>query len=246
MKKYFEENKDIQLIHITSCFEKIKSILIEGGLRLKYCEEEFCLPSRKISQRVHPMVCFMELNIHQLKVKKITYGKYGIAFTPEWIINNNIQPVMYMEKHSQVANALASLLVQRRRLLKGHPLRLPIMAIACFVKNTVGYNSHCDIEDFLFKEENEWRYVPTKKQIGGGFISESRKVFLNSKETKERYNRKLSAFPLKFDISKDIICIYCSTPEEAKSLGDQFTHLKDHIRVSSWELLDCRRKDKNG
>ena len=233
MKEYFEKNADVQLIHITISFDNIKSILTEGSFRLKYCKEEFCLRKRAISKRVHPMVCFTEQNIYQLQTKTITYGKYGIALSQKWILKNNIQPVMYIEQNSAVANSLANLLVYRRKLTKGHPLRLPIMTIACFTKNTIGYNSYLDKEGFLFKDENEWRYVPTKKQIKNGYISEDRSKFLNNQH---EYNNRLLDYPLKFDIDTDIVCIYCADSNECQNLSSEYPNLRERIKVAPWKI----------
>lgn len=189
MKKYFEKNTDTQLIHATNSLDKVMSMLDFQNLRLSYCKEDFCISNGKvISKSVHPMVCFTEQNVTQLKNAEITYGKYGIAFHTDWIIKNNIQPVMYVEQNSPVAHSLAKLLIHRRKLKKGNPIRLPIMTTKCFVKNTIGYNSHFEVDNFLFKQENEWRYVPRKDQIDNGYISLDRKT-LNDKVKAEKYNK---------------------------------------------------------
>lgn len=234
MNKYFINNPDVQLIHVTSCFENLKSILKEGGFRLKYCKEEFCIPKKEISKRVHPMVCFTEQNTKNLPNHRITYGKYGVAMTPAWIDEKNIQPVMYIEQKSDVANALSNLLLYRRKLTKGHPLRLPIMTIACFTKNAIGHNSHPKYgqNNFLFKSENEWRYVPTKKDIGNGYISESRSTF---NKNPEKYNDNLKEYPLKFKIT-DILRIYCDTEQERKEIENLFPDLKDKVTIAQWTV----------
>lgn len=224
----------MQLIHVTACFDNLKSILNEKGFRLKYCKEEFCIPKKEISKRVHPMVCFTEQNTKNLKNQRITYGKYGVAMTPAWIDKMNIQPVMYIEQKSDVANALANLLLHRRKLTKGHPLRLPIMTIACFTKNAIGRNSHPKYgqDNFLFKSENEWRYVPTKKDIGDNYISESRSTF---NKNHEKYNDKLKEYPLKFK-GDDIFWIYCDTEIECEEIKELFPDLKDKVIVAQWTV----------
>ncbi len=140
---------------------------------------------------------------------------------------------MYIEQNSEVAKSLASLLIYRRSLEKGHVLRLPIMTIACFVKNTIGYNSYFEQDNFLFKDENEWRYIPTKNKIGGGYISESRSTFLKNPDG---YNNKLSNYHLEFNINEDITCIYCANNKECKELIIQFPYLKERIKIASWQL----------
>ena len=78
-------------------------------------------------------------------------------------------------------------------------------------------------KDFLFKEENEWRYVPRKDQIGGGYISENRSKYLLDEK---KYNRRLLAYPLKFSVSSDIICVYYARDDERGVLSDRFPTLE--------------------
>lgn len=230
MEKYFPNNPDVQLIHVTSSYNNLVSILKESSFRLKYCKEEFATPEKEISRRVHPMVCFTEQNVNYLSTQNITYGMYGIAMTPDWVVRNNIQPLLYIEEKSNVANALAKLLLHRKKLMKGHPLRLPIMTIACFTKNAVGRNSYLNQDDFLFKNENEWRYVPCKNDIGNYYISESRSTF---NKNPEKYNERLKSYPLKFEI-KNIIMIYCNTKDECEKIKLEFPHLKYIVTLAPW------------
>ena len=88
------------------------------------------------------------------------------------------------------------------------------MQIKCFTKHEAGYNSYLDQDNYCFKEENEWRYVPTKKQIGGGYISLHRSTFI---ENKEKYNNRLSSYPLRFSFP-DIKAIYVQTESQRQEI----------------------------
>lgn len=57
------------------------------------------------------------------------------------------------------------------------------------------YNGKFRIKNFDFKRENEWRYVPTKKQIENNLISQSISKYLKRKAF---YNNKLENFSLLF------------------------------------------------
>lgn len=232
MTEYFKTNPDSILIHFTDTNEKLISIIENSHFSLKYCKEEFTITKDKtISKNVHPMVSFSEQNIQELHTKEITYGKFGIALTSDWIIENNIQPVIYVEKNSQVANSLAFLIKHRRTLPKGNKLRLPIMTIRGFLKNTVGYNSYFKKHDFVFKTENEWRYFPTKKQIGNGYISENRNTFYKDPD---KYNNRLLDYPLKFTHNK-IIKIFYDSEENLRELKIKFPELIDLFEKSTWK-----------
>ena len=112
-------------------------------------------------------------------------------------------------------------------------LRLPIMQVKCFTKHETGYNSYFDRNVFCFKSENEWRYVPTKKQIGGGYISLNHSTFLKNKE---KYNSRLSSFPLRFTLS-DIKAVYVQTNEQAMEIKRQFVPLVSKIELSNWKYV---------
>jgi thiamine kinase-like enzyme len=102
------------VIHFTDTFVKLCSILDTASLRLHYCEEVFSLGNENISSAAHPMVSFSKYRTKELQRKTITYGKYGIAFTSEWVTRNELHPVLYLDKDSKVAKALAKLLKSRR------------------------------------------------------------------------------------------------------------------------------------
>ncbi|WP_158211181.1 abortive infection system antitoxin AbiGi family protein [Myroides phaeus] len=232
MNEYFNQNPDNILIHFTSKIEYLVSIIEESQFRLKYCKEEFCITNETIvSKNVHPMVCFSEQNLKEIQNKEITYGKFGISLSTDWIIKNNIQPVMYIEKNSPVANSLAILLEHRRSLPEGHKLRLPIMTIRGFVKNTVGYNSYFDQKDFVFKTENEWRFLPSKKQIGNGYISENRTTFLSNED---KYNSKLIKYPLRFT-HQEITKIFYDDEQSYNLLKQKFPDLVSKMEKYSWK-----------
>lgn len=221
------------IIHFTREFSVIEKILETSSLKLTYSGEIFQLGIQKISSAAHPMVCFSEYSLAELQERTITYGSYGIAFSREWVKKKKIHPVLYIDKNSIVAKSLAGLLRARRNKLKDMPdaLKMQIMTIKCFTKNIVGYNSYFDKHNFNFREEQEWRFVPQKVQIGNGLISQGLKKFL---EKKKSYNDKLIAFPLKFDID-DIEYVFVKTHKEQQIIRDKFNISKNKLLISDWK-----------
>jgi len=233
MKEYFDKNPDNILIHFTDKMDNIKDILSSQSLNLSYCKEDFMISDDfVVSKAVHPMVCFSEQNLENLANKKITYGKFGIAFNSDWILKNKIQPVLYIEKNSPVAQALGALLKYRRSLEKS-TVRQDIMILKCFTKNTIGYNSHFKIKNFLFKDENEWRYIPSKKQIGGGFISENISTY---NRMKLKYNQHIKKYPLMFDLVLDVHSVFVSSIIECEYLKNKYPSISDKFKTSIWEV----------
>jgi len=226
---------NIQLIiHVTDSLKTLKSILCASSLRLSYSKEDFCIGTTKVSSAAHPMVCFCEYSINELKLKTITYGRYGIAFSKNWALKKRISPVLYIGGNSLAAKGLATLLKARQNKsdskLPRH-LRLPIMEIKCFTKNVRGYNSYLQKDDFDFQSENEWRYVPRKSDIGGNLISQNKSTYLKNPD---RHNNRLLPYPLKFKAS-DIEAVFVSKNDEVPLISNKFSIDLVKIRVSNWK-----------
>lgn len=222
------------IIHFTKDFKSVVSILESCFFRLGYCAEYFGDKKRVISNAAHPMVCFSEYTEAELDSLQITYGGYAVALSKEWARTNGLNPVLYVEKNSQAALGMAILLKARQKHGKDaipRNLRLPIMQVKCFIKHETGYNSYFDQDNFCFKNENEWRYVPTKKQIGGGYISLNRSTFIKNKE---KYNSRLSSFPLRFSKS-DVEAVYVQTEHQRLEVEQLFQYPSSKVKLSRWK-----------
>lgn len=225
--------QDKLIIHSTGTLEVLRSILRTKSLNLSYSKEDFCIGNKKISSAAHPMVCFCERNKDDLQNSTISYGKYGIAFSTDWAVSKRVSPVLYIDGKSLAAKGLATLLKARRNKETSklpNKLRLPIMEIKCFTKNVYGYNSYLRKDNFDFKSEDEWRYVPRKKDIDGNLISQKQSAYVKNQDY---YNNKLEPYPLKFKYS-DIKNIFVSNKEEIILIAEEFSINKQMIQVSTW------------
>ncbi|WP_461131601.1 abortive infection system antitoxin AbiGi family protein [Spirosoma aerophilum] len=205
------------------------------SLRLHYCKEEFCLGDKKISSAAHPMISFSEYNLATINDNNITYGKFGIAFTKSWVNKHKIHPVLYIDKNSVIANSLADLLKARRKNAATQlspNIRLSIMTIKCFTKNAFGYNSYFNQNNFDFRSENEWRFVPTKKQIEGKLISQDRRKYIAKQNL---YNSQLEKYPLVFT-ENDIEYIYVETEKQILEVKALLPIDEKKIRLSKWNV----------
>lgn len=226
---------DKLIIHFTKRFDILREILSTNSLLLSYCKEDFNLGNKKISSAAHPMVCFSEYDIEGIDSEIITYGNYGIGFSKTWVKKHKISPVLYISDDSIAAKGLSSLLKARQNQESSKlpdNLRLPIMEIKCFTKNVCGYNSFLNDVNFDFKRENEWRYVPEKKDIGNGYISLDRSKY---KKDQSYYNNKLKPYPLKFKLS-EIEIIFVSNKYERNVIIQEFNIENDKIRIGKWRL----------
>lgn len=224
------------ILHITEKYKNLFSILESCSFKLKYCGEYFGDKNKVISSAAHPMVSFSEYTELELATRKIPYGDYAVALSKEWARRSGLNPVLYVEKHSQVAIGLAGLLKDRQKKGKDEiprKLRLPIMQVKCFTKHETGYNSHFDKDDFCFKDENEWRYVPSKKQIDGNYISLNYSTY---DKNKDKFNNRLSDYQLSFSIS-DIKAVYVKTDLQRQEVLGRIELPIEKVKLSMWERL---------
>ncbi|WP_333009814.1 abortive infection system antitoxin AbiGi family protein [Kluyvera sichuanensis] len=223
------------LIHFTSDYNNIVSILRSQHLLLKYCRETFSNTKGIIaSSAAHPMVSFSNYDEDELLKTPITYGHFGIQFKWEWAKKNNISPVIYMQNNSPAAEGLEVLLNERRNnKLLSPKMRLAIIKLKCFTKNAVGNNSKLEDKNFDFTREKEWRYVPNLKQIKGNRISENRSTYDNNYNS---YNMRIKSYPLVFKIT-DIDTIYIKR-EYLSQFSHDFPQLINKVKESNWTSIE--------
>jgi hypothetical protein len=107
------------------------------------------------------------------------------------------------------------------------------MQLKCFTKHVYGVNSHFDCDNFDFKVENEWRYVPTKAEIGGNYISLNQKTYKNNDK---KYDNRLIPYSLKFAFD-DIKFVYTTTEQQREIIAEKFDIPLCKIKISSWQNI---------
>ena len=67
----------------------------------RYCSEDIeYLKIDGIKKIAYPMRCFCDINLQKLDYHMSWYGNYGIAFEKSWGMQNDIQPVHYLNENS--------------------------------------------------------------------------------------------------------------------------------------------------
>jgi hypothetical protein len=222
------------IVHTTRSFDNLKSILTSKSLKLKFSCENFYCKNFAISKAAHPMVCFSEYDPDTIQNQTITYGRYAIGFSKTWARNKKIGPVLYVSSESSAAQGMKKLLIARRsKNEKLDPkVRLAIMEVKCFMKNERGINSNLDQSDFDFKSENEWRFVPQKQEIKNYLISQNQGTYLKNKS---RHDKKLEAFPLKFQL-EDLEVVYVNDDLERNELIKLTGLSSEKVKIATWKI----------
>jgi hypothetical protein len=230
-----DTNTNKLIVHTTGNIQNLKSILESKSLKLSFCCEDFYFYKKAISKAAHPMICFSEYNSLTINQETITYGRYAIGFSKNWARAKRIGPVLYVSDTSTAAKGMKDLLIARKITSidkKLEPkLRLAIMEVKSFMKNEKGYNSYSNQYNFDFKSENEWRFVPQKKEIKDYLISQNQSTYLKNKI---KHNNKLEEFPLRFELN-DVKVIYVANTKEKNDIIKLFGIIPEIVKIAKWK-----------
>lgn len=201
------------IIHYTDSFEKLTSI-IKDGFKIKYCTETLLTKTNNSSTSAHPMISFCDIPLSDSHRHFGLYGFYGIGLSKNWAKQMGINPVLYIEEQSNIGESIKNAFNAFKTIegANAEDVKEMIIQTKCFTKNYCGPLKRGDIntKDYKFYDEREWRFVPTRKDIG----NKSRSIGLAKfKADKEKYNNDLSSFLFKFSI-QDISYIIVKKTEE--------------------------------
>ncbi|MDE5607819.1 MAG: hypothetical protein K2I64_02660 [Muribaculaceae bacterium] len=214
------------IFHYTNSLEVLKLILREG-FKLNYCLEKLQL-GVGYTTMAHPIVCFCDIPISQSKKHIAHYGKYGIGLSKEWAFNKRINPIMYVDRRSLIADLLHKLLklgasskktatMGGRKKIQRMPLNSNTAIMKCCMKNYSGVSK--EDSDYRFYDEREWRFIPDKeKDLDFIRCNANISVSLDDYENyKDELNNKISDYRLKFG-PDDIKYIIVQTKDELTAI----------------------------
>ena len=166
------------LFHFTSSRKNLESILTKK-FQLSYCKEEFTIVDE--TQSYHfPMVTFCDIPLSLTKDHIKKYGCYAIGLSKQWGVKNQLNPVIYVEKGSVIANDLKSTMHWLDKLVdeisKVQETKTSVNGLVeaaekmihsnfnllRYIKNYEGdlKRGTKPIKNYRFYDEREWRYVP--------------------------------------------------------------------------------------
>jgi hypothetical protein len=192
--------------------------IIKEGFRIKYCAEKLYLVGKNGSNAAHPMICFCDIPLSQSHEHFDSYGCYGIGLTKEWAAKIGVNPVLYISPDSHIATTIHSLLKERRKNTTNltQQQKNEIIRIKCFAKNYSGQLKRCGkvINNYIFYNEREWRFIPSKECVGKSLLSVNLK---NYNEDKDKYNNPLSKLRFEFE-AEDVSYIIVEKTSEIPAI----------------------------
>ncbi len=183
--------------------------ILKSNFKISYARERITAPNNERRFAV-PMVSFCDIKLAEIKyfIKK-NYGNFGIGLTKEWANRNGLNPVMYINKHSNLADNLIeglngvyvhiSRLNNMKDITKLTKSYHNIMNMYRYVKNYEGElirNEKVVDKNYRFADEREWRFVPPlETEDVEPFVAISN---IKTNKQKEKYNQKISHIRLTF------------------------------------------------
>lgn len=118
-----------------------------------------------ITKLIFPMTCFCDIPLSKLHYHIKNYGAYSIGLDKaNWGIKNKLQPIKYVNQNSQLLkDFVSSFKVAKEIALSGKAKTIKdyIVSDLLFTKPIIGKMDRKDkVEETLFQDECEWRYVP--------------------------------------------------------------------------------------
>lgn len=236
-----------EIFHFTK-FEFLKSILKAKSFVPRYNLEFTHLLSggnRTATILPIPMVCFCDIPFELSFNHRARYGNAGIALSEKWKTENGLNPIMYIQKDSELAKVITNLtecvsedfipLIKDSNDFRIHRT-LPKIAnnlryLTYFIKQTenslhesIEYEGKIrTIERRKFYDEKEWRYIPFQAESNDDLFL---KIWdFDKKDKLEQANDKMIEYKLNFEFS-DIKYLVVENEKEKKEIIDI---LKDEI-----------------
>ncbi len=160
------------LFHFTT-YEHLIGILT-NEFYPRYSIEEYLDVAGNPHKIAFPMVCFCDIPLAHITEHMGTYGEYGLGMTKQWAIRNKLNPVLYIESTSYLAEKLEHILADNWENVNALPVksmfaaRDAAIALYMHTKPYDGFQERNGIrKKKRFYDEREWRYVPRISRLGG-------------------------------------------------------------------------------
>jgi hypothetical protein len=238
------------LFHFTDTFEKLSGILKSNFIPHFSLEDygSFFLEHRSQALKYAvPMVCFCDIPLSQIGEHVEDYGHYAIGLSKEWATRMHLNPVIYINRDSELSNYIFALVNKSAKETKKKEKKdirdiVSSSEILAYCKPYIGNITKIGKpkKEKVFYNEREWRYVP---YLAEDFESPWRlreEEFLNE-ETRNSANSDLSKkVRLEFEPA-DIKYILISKEEEIIPLINKIERVKSKYSYRDVRILTTKR-----
>lgn len=187
------------IIHFTNTKEELEGILT-NNFNVHYCKEAITLNNKPLTFYV-PMVSFCDIPLSEVKSHISRYGAYGLGLTKEWAERNGLNPVLYLEKNSDLSKSYRTAYFDYcggGKLVKDlDEHEKCIVNILRYIKNYQNDLKRNEIiKNYRFSDEREWRYVPDYNHEFSMFVAADE---IKNDGQKRALQEKLGGITLEFE-----------------------------------------------
>ena len=215
--------------------------ILSSTFKVSYARERI-LGGNRVKEFAVPMVSFSDLRLSELKDNIGTYGKFGIGLTKEWAIENGLNPVMYASQNSlftenfiQATEDFFNLISQSNdssgRYESAYNNTLNTLRYIKNYKGDLIRPGKKTVNDYVFANEKEWRYVPPITENILAFVPIDQ---IRTSKQKTRFNQKVKHLRLNFqpdDIKYLIV-------EKDTDINNLISHLRQVKGRFSFDTVD--------
>lgn len=151
--------------------EFLKFILKNKAIIPRYVEEALnYLQIEEVNKLVFPMTCFCDISIKRLIPHTKFYGYYGIGLNKYWGIEKGIQPIHYINVHSDLHKDFTTafeLAYQNSNMTETETSVTDyLLSSILFTKPLIGeMPRNGEMVGKIFHDEKEWRYIPKSTEL---------------------------------------------------------------------------------
>jgi hypothetical protein len=232
------------LFHLTSK-AGLKGIL-KDNFKIKYCLEEIDHQDKPVEIAI-PMVSFCDIKISEIKDHIHKYGYYGIGLSKKWALEQNLNPVLYMNSKSALCNNIIASIRSLREEIEADEHYYNLSNIMRFTKKYEGDLQRGEeiLTNYRFADEREWRFVPNFDE-SNAFEPWIKKENYNTPSKKANANKKLNDERLKFN-ANEILYIIVKEESEINEIINHIrsvkgmTYTMGEIDRLNTRILSCER-----
>lgn len=217
--------------------------ILESTFKVSYARERI-EGGDKVKEFAVPMISFSDLRLSELKDNIGTYGKFGIGMNKSWAIEKALNPVMYASKDSlfteNFMNGIEDLftLVNDDTTGRYENAYNNTINTLRYIKNYKGDLTRTGketINDYVFANEREWRYVPDINENIPAFVPIDK---ISTSQQKSKYNSKID-IRLHFQ-PDDIKYLVVEKDDDINPLIGHLRHAKGKFPYDAVDRLSSR------
>lgn len=97
------------LYHFTEKRDVVKNILRDSKMSGSYCREQIVYSDTNDNDIIVPMISFCDIPLETyIQLQVPSYGNFGIGLTKDWGVRNKLNPVLYLDTNSTIAEKFRS------------------------------------------------------------------------------------------------------------------------------------------